>query len=90
MKKIWVLGIAAMLLLVGCSPSQELETVSDSVVQPQRGQMQQMVINLPEKAAAAVMTAEETGTVYFCDDFVLTTQTVESGDLKKTLVDTTG
>ena len=90
MKKIWVMGIAAMLLLVGCSPSQELETVSDSAVQPQRGQMQQMVINLPETAAAAVMTAEETGTVYFCDDFVLTMQTVESGDLQKTLVDTTG
>lgn len=90
MKKFWVLGIASLLLLAGCSPSRELETVSDTMVQPQRGEMQQMVINLPETAAAAVMSAEETGTVYFCDDFVLTMQTVESGDLQRTLMDTTG
>lgn len=90
MKKFWVLGIASLLLLTGCSPSRELETVSDTMVQPQRGEMQQMVINLPETAAAAVMSAEETGTVYFCDDFVLTMQTVESGDLQRTLMDTTG
>lgn len=90
MKKFWVLGIASLLLLAGCSPSRELETVSDTMVQPQRGEMQQMVINLPETAAAAVMSAEETGTVYFCDDFVLTMQTTASGDMHKTVADTTG
>lgn len=90
MKKLWILVIAAVLLLAGCSPSPELETVSDIVVQPKPGEMMEMVINLPESAAAAVMTLEEAGTVYFCDDFVLTMQTVESGDLHRTLIDTTG
>ncbi len=89
MRKV-ALIFALAVLLTGCKARQELETVSDSVVQPQRVGKLEIVINLPESAAAAVMTAEEAGTVYFCDDFVLTMQTVDSGDLHRTLTDTTG
>ena len=50
----------------------------------------EIIISLPEKAASAVMSSEETGTVYFCDDFVLTMQTTPGGDLHKTVWETSG
>lgn len=89
MKKL-LMVFAFVLLLTGCKAQQEMETVMDGVVQPKTAQKLEIVIDLPKTAAAAVMSTEETGTVYFCDDFVLTMQTVDSGDLHKTLADTTG
>ena len=89
MKKLWLI-LALTLLLTGCSPVQELETVMDSPVLPKQAEEMTILISLPENAALEVMSSEETGTVYFCDDFVLTMQTLDSGDIHKTGAETTG
>lgn len=89
MRKLWVLLLLAA-LLTGCKAQQELETVMDSPALPKQAEKMHILISLPENAASAVMTSEEAGTVYFCDDFVLTMQTTQSGDLHRTVADTTG
>ncbi len=87
-KMIIIFALAA--LLTGCKAGGELETVMDTPVMPKQAEKMEMLISLPENAASAVMTSEETGTVYFCDDYILTMQTTLSGDMHKTVADTTG
>ena len=89
MKKLWLI-LALTFLMAGCSPVQELETVMDSQDLPKQAEKMTIMISMPENAALEVMSSEETGTVYFCDDFVLTMQTVESGDIHNTVEETTG
>lgn len=89
MKKLWFILVFAV-LLTGCKTGGELETVMDSPELPRQAEKMEMLISLPENAASTVMSSEEAGTVYFCDDFVLTMQTTQSGDLHKTVADTTG
>ena len=87
-RTLWGLLILA-LLLTGCKPQGELETVMDGQVVPKQAEKMEILISLPENAASAVMSSEEAGTVYFCDDFVLTMQTTQSGDMHRTVADTT-
>lgn len=89
MKKVIAI-LALAVLLTGCKAGGELETVMDTPVVPKQAEKMEILISLPENAASAVMTSEETGTVYFCDDFILTMQTALSGDVHKTVTDTTG
>ena len=89
MKKLIVL-ITFALLLTGCSRNVALETVTDVpdtlVVAP----VQRVLLHLPEELSAPALQNEETGTLYLCDDYSLTLQTVSSGDLKKTIYEATG
>lgn len=86
----------ALLLLIlpvflfGCGAEQTFETVTDEYVQPVAAVMQQAAIQLPDGAAVSVMQNEENGSIYFCDDFTLTLQTLEAGDLNHTLYTATG
>lgn len=89
MRKLAIIFVLAI-FLTGCKAGKELETVMDSPILPRQAEKLEMLISLPENAASAVMSSEETGTVYFCDDFVLTMQTTASGDMHKTVADTTG
>ena len=89
MRKIAIIFVL-VLFLTGCKAGKELETVMDSPIVPQQAEKMEMLISLPENAASVVMSSEETGTVYFCDNFVLTMQTALSGDMHKTVADTTG
>jgi len=52
--------------------------------------MQQVLIELPEEVANPVLQSSETGRLYICDGYSLSLQTVASGDLEKTLQNTTG
>lgn len=89
MKKL-LLVATILLLLTGCYEPQTMETVSDKLEEPARGKKMQAVFQLPEEATLETMKNEENGSVYFCQDYVLTVQTTQSGDLKKTIQDTTG
>ena len=77
-------------VLAGCSPKEAYETVSDAVVEPTQAKQMQIVFSIPEDATRQVMEGEDTAQVYFCEDYTLTTQVVESGDLQKTIQETTG
>lgn len=88
MKKCWMIVIA--LLLTGCGAQQTLETVSDVYVQPVSATVQQVIVDVPQDASVAVLQNDEAGKLYLCDGYTVTVQTMEAGDLEKTLRTVTG
>ena len=84
MRKCWILLLVA-LLLSGCATSETFETVADELLQPVVGSQREIVLTVPGSAAAEVMESEDGGKLYFCDGYTLAVQTLEAGDLNKTL-----
>lgn len=89
MKKLFAV-ILLCAVLAGCSKKEAYETVSDGVVEQTPAKQMQIVFSIPEDATRQAMDGEDTAQVYFCEDYTLTTQVVESGDLQKTIQETTG
>lgn len=88
MKKCWILlGLAV--LLSGCGTKETFETVSDVVVQPVNGQVRQVYLILPDNADAQTLGAEDSD-LYFCGDMMVCVQTLDRGDLDRTLRTATG
>ena len=88
MKKVWIFLFVAI-LLSGCS-KEALETVSDVPVAPAAAMKQQVYVQLPKELSSPTLQSEETGALYLCDDYFVTVETVEAGDLAKTIQNTTG
>ncbi len=76
-------------LLTGCSFQETLETVLDDNAVPVMATTKQLVFSLPEDAAVPSMESDG-GMIYLCDDYTLTVQTLDSGDLDRTLRQITG
>lgn len=89
MKKLWVIPILA-LLLAGCGSEKALETISDEQETPVVAAEQRVLLQLPEELSAPVLQSEKTGTLYICDDYSVTVQTVSAGDIDKTIRNATG
>ena len=89
MKKCLILMLAA-LLLTGCAAEETAETVSDVYIQPVMSTMQQAVVSLPTDASVSVLENEDTGTIYLCDGYTVTLNSLPGGDLDQTLRQTTG
>lgn len=89
MKKLWILGFT-ILLLTGCGSQTVFETVEDVMVQPAAGIIRQIGIDLPPEAAVTVMQNEAGESLYLCDGYTLTVQTLPGGDLDRTLRTLTG
>lgn len=79
-----------LLLLAGCSGKQTYETISDVNIEPVSAQAMKIVLDIPRDAATQVMEGEDTGTIYFADDYTLCVQVLEAGDLNGTLLACTG
>lgn len=77
------------LLLTGCASEETFETIADEMVQQASAQMREMVVSLPEEAASPASESEN-GRLYLCDDYEITLQTMESGDLNATVESVTG
>lgn len=88
MKKIVIL-LAAVLLLSGCSHSEDFETMKDVYGEQQLPAMGKVRYTLPPDAAAQVMESDA-GKLYFCDGYDITLQTFSSGNLDATLRALTG
>lgn len=88
MKKLWVIPLLA-LLLMGCSKKQTLETISDVQAAPVVAIAQRIQMYLPPELSAPVLQGEA-GSLYLCDDYSITVQTVEAGDLQRTIRNATG
>ena len=83
MKKIcWLLLVA--LLLCGCSTREVLETVSDEWIVPVMAQPGEILVDLPGEAAMPAMESD-TGRMYLASDYEIYIQTLEAGDLEKTI-----
>ena len=89
MKKIWLI-VLLTLLLSGCSKDISLETVTDVPDTPVIAAMQKALIQLPQELSTPVLEDKENGTLYLCDDYSLTVQTVQAGNLAKTIYNATG
>ena len=84
MKKLaWILLM--VVLLTGCSKKVALETVSDVWDVPTAAPMQQILLQLPPELSTPTMQNEETGALYLSDSYSVTVQTVDAGDLQKTI-----
>lgn len=89
MRKWWYLVILA-LVLCGCRNRSELETVSDVIQTPEKAEPMEVSLYVPEDAALSVMSTQENGSIYFCDNYTLLLHTVPSGDLNKTVMEVSG
>ncbi len=89
MKKLFIL-LPMIFLLAGCGSQETFETVMDVQEEPVVPSAQQIMLDLPENTQTPVLQSQEMGTIYFCDNFFITVQTVESGDLDGTLRNCTG
>lgn len=88
MKKIWILPVLA-LLLTGCGAQETFETVSDIYAVPASASGCKLELTLPEEAAQATMESGD-GSLYLCDDYTVAVQTLDGGDLSRTLQHVTG
>ena len=89
MKKIVVMILLA-LLLAGCGEEKSMETISDEQATPVVATIQRIQLQLPPELSTPTLESEENGTLYMCEDYSLAVQTMESGDLQKTIRKVTG
>jgi len=82
-KKCCVL-LLMILLLTGCGAEEVFETISDDLVQSVMAQPRLICVQLPGETALPVIE-NDSGRVYVCNDYEIVLQTLESGDLEKTL-----
>lgn len=83
MRKLWIV-LMIMLLLTGCAEEETYETISDEIDIPAAAIPKEIYMELPEEAILPAMESES-GTIYFCRDFEVAVQTMESGDLQSTI-----
>lgn len=89
MKKLWLVVLLA-LLLAGCGGEGARETMSDNHNIPQTAPMQTIAVQLPNQLSAPVLESQTAGKLYICDDYWVSVQTVEAGDLAQTVYSVTG
>lgn len=91
MRKWWIVMVLVLGgMLTGCIQKPDYESVMDTVVTLAPAPKKDVVVNLPENAVQQVMSSLENGSLYICDDYTVTVQTVSSGDLKSTMQQITG
>lgn len=81
--KILILLMIA-LFLVGCSPAQVYETVTDELVTPVSAQPREIRFNLAQEPLLPAMESDG-GQLYLCGDFDVMVQTLEAGNLDQTV-----
>ena len=87
MKKLWLL-VLCIGLLSGCATRETFETVGDWYYEPvvSHGIV---ALQLPQDAVAATMSVEG-GSVYLCDGYTVSLQTLAGGDLPRTVREVSG
>lgn len=89
MKKLWILLLVA-LLLTGCGKKATLETIGDVQDTPVAATMQQVLVDLPPELSTPTLQDKSAGKLHLCDDYTVMVQTMEAGDLKRTIQTATG
>jgi hypothetical protein len=86
MKKLCFL-FAFVLVLTGCQAAPTFETTDDVYGPQPQSAPRQVALELPEGVQTI---AGEQGKLYLCEDYTVAVQTLEAGDLDKTLRTVTG
>lgn len=89
MKKWWIC-LPLLVFLAGCGGPKDFETMSDAYLVPTTPVPAQVSIALPEDAVVMTMRNDAGGTLYLCDGYSLTVQTLAAGDMDATLRNITG
>ncbi len=84
---VWILMIC--LLFTGCDEASTFETISDEIIQSVMAQPREVYLELPEESAMPAMQTDS-GKLYMCEDYDILLQTMESGDLEKTVRSVSG
>lgn len=71
-------------LLTGCGAEETFETIADEFIREAAAPAAEIHLPLPEEAAVPVSESEN-GTLYQCGGYDLQVQTLEAGDLDRTL-----
>ena len=87
-KKRILIAMLAALFLAGCGKTETMETVADEMDVPVLAQPRKISVELPGQAEAALET--DAGQLYVTDDYSLSLETLEAGDLDATLRQLTG
>ena len=88
MGKLWLLLLCGM-IFAGCGAEQTMETVADEPVVQVSAEPRGIYVVLPDDSVLPAMESDS-GTVYFCKDYDISIQTMESGDLQKTIESVSG
>ncbi|MBO5129592.1 MAG: membrane lipoprotein lipid attachment site-containing protein [Oscillospiraceae bacterium] len=81
-KLLLILGM--VLVLTGCGSQETLETIADEAIQAVSAQPKQIHVELPEEAALPAMESDS-GVLYMCRDYDVSIQTMDGGDLQRTV-----
>lgn len=73
-----------VLVLVGCSPAQVYETVTDELVIPVSAQPRDIRFDLAQEPILPAMESDG-GELYLCGDYDVMVQTLEAGNLNDTV-----
>jgi hypothetical protein len=79
-----------MCLLTGCNSVETMETIRDECFVSSMTPPQKLVLQLPESAGKHVLSSDETNAIYFCDGYSLTVETMDGGDLRKSVREVCG
>ena len=88
MRKLWLLLVCGM-IFAGCGAEQTMETVADEAAVRVSAEPREIYVALPDDTVLPAMESDS-GTVYFCKDYDISIQTMESGDLQKTIESVSG
>lgn len=83
MRKMWAVLMTA-LLLCGCGAEETFETVGDEMVQSAMAQPKEILLTMQEDTVLPAMETD-TGMLYLCQDYDVSVQTLDGGDLDRTL-----
>ena len=78
-----------MLFLSGCAAVETFETITDVYGEQQVLPPRQVLLEIPQEAAAQAIKDDD-GTLYLCDGYEITLQTMPAGDLNQTMRSLTG
>lgn len=84
MKKFWIIVLCGI-LLTSCGAAPTFETVADDILQPAMAPVSEILLTLPEDAGTQVMQEENGDRVYLCDGYTVTVQTLNGGDMERTV-----
>lgn len=84
-----VMFVLIVLALAGCGAEETFETIADEFVQSAAAPLREVILERPEEA---VLPASESdaGTLYLCDGYEISVQTLPAGDLEASVYRITG
>lgn len=83
MKRMWIVLMTA-LLLCGCGAEETFETVGDEMIQSAMAQPKEILLTLQEDTMLPAMETDN-GMLYLCQNYDVSVQTLDGGDLDRTL-----